>query len=91
MKYIKNMNINYVNNDYLQEHFAEEEEQKKQEVVQEDHQIPSELQGLTPSQLEHNIRSLQLAMEAELEAIKARYTDKIQYYQRALDVVVKKS
>ena len=28
MKYIKNMNINYVNNDYLQEHFAEEEEAK---------------------------------------------------------------
>ena len=25
MRYIKNMNINYVNNDYLQEHFAEEE------------------------------------------------------------------
>jgi hypothetical protein len=26
MKYIKNMNINYVNNDYLKEHFAEEDE-----------------------------------------------------------------
>ena len=25
MRYIKNMNINYVNHDYLQEHFAEEE------------------------------------------------------------------
>ena len=25
MRYIKNMNINYVNNEYLQEHFAEEE------------------------------------------------------------------
>jgi hypothetical protein len=26
MKYIKNMNINYVNNEYLKEHFAEEDE-----------------------------------------------------------------
>ena len=26
MKYIKNMNINYVAQDYLQDHFAEEEE-----------------------------------------------------------------
>lgn len=26
MKYIKNMNINYVNDDYLKEHFAEEED-----------------------------------------------------------------
>jgi hypothetical protein len=25
MKYIKNMNLNYVNTDYLKEHFAEEE------------------------------------------------------------------
>ena len=29
MKYIKNMNINYVNDDYLKEHFAEEEEGAK--------------------------------------------------------------
>lgn len=26
MKYIKNMNVNFVNNDYLKEHFAEEDE-----------------------------------------------------------------
>lgn len=26
MKYIKNLNINYVNNEYLKDHFAEEEE-----------------------------------------------------------------
>lgn len=25
MKYIKNMNVNFVNNDYLKEHFAEDE------------------------------------------------------------------
>jgi len=28
-------------------------------------------------------------MDAELEAIRARYTDKIQYYQRALDAAKK--
>jgi hypothetical protein len=28
MKYIRNMNLNYVNNDYLKEHFAEEEPDK---------------------------------------------------------------
>jgi hypothetical protein len=25
MKYIKNMNVNYVNTDYLKEHFSEED------------------------------------------------------------------
>ncbi len=31
-----------------------------------------------------------MAMEAELEAIRLRYTDKIQYYQKALEVMKKR-
>jgi hypothetical protein len=30
-----------------------------------------------------------MAMEAEIEAIRARYTDKITYYQNALDLINK--
>jgi hypothetical protein len=30
---------------------------------------------------------MQMAMDAELEAIRGRYTDKIEYYQKALEVV----
>lgn len=31
-----------------------------------------------------------MAMEAELEAIRGRYTDKIEYYQQALEAVKRK-
>ena len=34
MKYIKNMNINYVNNEYLKEHFAEEDEIEENKKAQ---------------------------------------------------------
>lgn len=33
MRYIKNMNINYVNHDYLQEHFAEEDANNNQQAL----------------------------------------------------------
>jgi hypothetical protein len=55
MKYIKNMNVNYVNKDYLQEHFAEEEEAKlaaSAMAAEDTQEIPKELQGLSAAQLE---------------------------------------
>ncbi len=33
MKYIKNMNINYINKEYLDDHFAEEEEGNLQQNI----------------------------------------------------------
>ena len=71
MKYIKNMNIDFVNNEYLQDHFAEEEEDdglraRSQEQTQEVYQLPEELKGLSEDQLDQNVRRLKMDMEAEL-------------------------
>ena len=63
MKYIKNMNVNFVNNDYLKEHFAEDEVVnmqanliQAQSIPQQNMiEIPEELRGVDPDKIEQNI------------------------------------
>ena len=63
MKYIKNMNVNFVNNDYLKEHFSEDEVVnmqanliQAQSIPQQNMiEIPEELRGVDPDKIEQNI------------------------------------
>ena len=41
------MNVNYVDNEYLKNYFAEEDEEVKPQLEEEVYQIPKELQGVT--------------------------------------------
>jgi len=85
MKYIKNMNIDFVNTDYLKEHFSEEDAKPAQlnpiaqhEVAEDE--VPEELRGLSVDQVQQNLERLKVDMEAELEVIRMRYNEKIASY-----------
>mmetsp|Transcript_22481 Transcript_22481/g.21631 ORF Transcript_22481/g.21631 Transcript_22481/m.21631 type:complete len:104 (-) Transcript_22481:46-357(-) len=91
MKYIKHQDLNYVNKNYLEGHFAEEEELQDQVPSdpikpgsEEEYEVPRELIGLSREALEFNVTRLQKDMEGELETIRMRYSEKIEFYQKAL-------
>jgi phage host-nuclease inhibitor protein Gam len=49
-------------------------------------EIPDEFKGVRVDLLEQNIRRLQNDMEAEIQTIKMRYTDKIEYMKSVLSL-----
>jgi len=42
--------------------------------------MPKELRGLSEEALQLNVDRLRMDMEAEIETIKMRYTERIEYY-----------
>ena len=76
MKYIKNMNVNEVSNNYVQgkDHNSE---------------VSDEFKGLTTQQLNLNIKKLQTDLEAEVFSISLRYNTKINKMRAAVEILEK--
>lgn len=83
MKYIKNMNINQISNNYVAGNSIGNQAQQPQSKKE----IPQEYKGLNSSQLECNIKKLQKDMEAELLSIRLRYETKINTMTDAMKLI----
>lgn len=92
MKYMKGVNINFDDKAYMQQHFEEEEgnvgiSQAISDAAPERQpltHVPDEFRGVRVELLEQNIRRLELDMEAEIQTIKLRYQEKINYMQEVV-------
>ena len=74
MKYIKNMNINQVSNNYVQGRDPDAE-------------LDDEFKGQTAQQLNLNIKKLETDLEAEIRTITLRYNTKINKMKAAVKVL----
>ena len=81
MKYIKNMNINQISPNYIAGNSIGNYQPKV------NNEIPEEYRGLSSSQLECNIKKLEMDMEAELMSIRLRYETKINQMTESMNLI----
>jgi len=87
MKYIKNMNIDYVSEEYLNSKFVEKENLPRQKKKnQEEVEIPPEFVGLSKEKIEQQIMRLKIDMDAEIKLIKERYLLRITKLESVLKI-----
>ena len=62
-------------------------ETSEQPVQKPQFEIPLELKGMSIEYLENTRERLNIEMWAEIEVIKARYTDRIRVFERAIEAL----